>query len=263
MPVNNAGKGEVRVAEVKYLAGENEIRLTPGMVVKYIAAGNSRCTDQEVFMFMKLCEHQKLNPFLREAHLIKFGNQPATMVVGKDAFTKREQRNPKSKGHKAGVIVVTKDDQLEYREGALFVPGWDKRLVGGWADVFVDGYENPIHNEASFEEYVGKKKDGTVNSQWASKPATMIRKVALVQSLREAFPSDFEGMYIPEEMNVDAADVPTGEIKPDTLDGDDLVSEVSEDDEAALRELGVLDEAVTELSTEDEAILQDIGILDD
>ena len=39
-------------------------------------------------------------------------------------------------------------------------------------------------------------------SNWASKPATMIRKVALVQALREAFPEDLQGMYSIEESDV-------------------------------------------------------------
>ena len=53
------------------------------------------------------------------------------------------------------------------------------------------------------DEYVGKKKDGTVNAQWSGKPATMIRKVAVAQCLREAFTSEFQGMYVPEEMGVE------------------------------------------------------------
>jgi hypothetical protein len=36
---------------------------------------------------------------------------------------------------------------------------------------------------------------------WASKPTTMIRKVALSQALREAFPDDMGGLYEPEEIN--------------------------------------------------------------
>jgi hypothetical protein len=45
-------------------------------------------------------------------------------------------------------------------------------------------------------------------SNWKSMPATMIRKVPLVQSLREAFPDEFGGMYSPEEMPVDASALP-------------------------------------------------------
>ena len=52
-------------------------------------------------------------------------------------------------------------------------------------------------------EYIGRKSDGTVNSQWAVKPATMIRKVAKMQALREAFPEDLQGLYAAEEVTPD------------------------------------------------------------
>jgi len=45
-------------------------------------------------------------------------------------------------------------------------------------------------------------------SSWKTMPATMIRKVPLVQSLREAFPDEFGGMYSPEEMPVDSSALP-------------------------------------------------------
>ena len=50
---------------------------------------------------------------------------------------------------------------------------------------------------------MGRKKDGSVNSQWSGKSATMIRKVALVQALREAFPARLGGMYASEERGYD------------------------------------------------------------
>ena len=37
-------------------------------------------------------------------------------------------------------------------------------------------------------------------STWAAMPGTMIRKVAIAQAFREAFPLTVEGMYTPEEM---------------------------------------------------------------
>ena len=40
---------------------------------------------------------------------------------------------------------------------------------------------------------------------WKEMPATMIRKVALVQALREAMPQEFQGMYSPEEMPIDVS----------------------------------------------------------
>ena len=51
------------------------------------------------------------------------------------------------------------------------------------------------------DEYAGRKKDGSLNGQWSKKPATMIRKVALVQALRESFPHNIvSGMYTAEEV---------------------------------------------------------------
>lgn len=180
-----------------YEAGGEQVKLSMNMVRKYLVNGDGNVTDQEVVMFVNLCKYQHLNPFLREAYLIKYGSTPATMVTGKDVFTKRAKRNPKFAGMSAG-IFVTRGDELVEREGAMALPG--EQIVGGWAKVYMKDYEKPIYAAAGFEEYAGRKKDGSLNAQWASKPATMIRKVALVQALREAFPEDFEGLYSPEEI---------------------------------------------------------------
>ena len=52
-------------------------------------------------------------------------------------------------------------------------------------------------------EKLRRKKDGSLNGQWSSKPATMIRKVAQVQALREAFPDTLGGLYTADEQGVD------------------------------------------------------------
>lgn len=190
--------------EVQYKANGEEVKLTPSMVKRYLVSGDAgSVTDQEVMMFITLCKYQHLNPFLREAYLVKYGSSPATIVTGKDTFTKRAERNPKYKGKAAGIIIQTKDGKLEYRDGTLHLNG--ETIVGGWAKIYIEGRE-PEMNTVSFEEYAGRKKDGSLNSQWASKPATMIRKVAVVQALREAFPEDFGGLYSPEEVS-DASEV--------------------------------------------------------
>lgn len=193
---------------VEYKCGEETVKLSPTIIRNYLVNGNGNVTDQEVVMFLNLCRFQHLNPFLREAYLIKFGNQPATIVTGKDAITKRAMRNPKYAGQQAGVVVLHGESgELEYRNGSLLIPG--EQLVGGWAKVYVKGYEVPIEAVVSYNEYVGVKNDGSVNSQWAKKPATMIRKVALVQALREAFPEDLGGLYASEEMNIDLDETAT------------------------------------------------------
>lgn len=183
----------------EYIANGEKIKLSSTMVKKYLVSGNAdRVTDQEVMMFMTLCKYQHLNPFLREAYLIKYGNSPATIVTGKDTFTKRANKNPNYLGKQAGIIVINEEGEVINREGTFRLQ--NEEIVGGWAKIFIKDRE-PEYNTVSFNEYVGRKSDGSINNQWATKPATMIRKVAIVQALRECFPEDFGGMYSPEEMS--------------------------------------------------------------
>ena len=148
-------------------------------------------TDQEIFMFLQLCEHRNLNPFIKEAYLVKYNNSPATLIVGKDAFTKKAEEHPQFDGFEAG-IVIERSGKVEYRAGQLVRPG--EILIGGWAEVHRKDRQYPYRSEVSMQEY------NTNQSSWKKLPATMIRKVALVQALREAFPSDLGGCYDSAEM---------------------------------------------------------------
>ncbi len=192
---------------VEYESNGQPIKLSPSIVRKYLVSGDpTKVTDEEVVMFLKLCQYQHLNPFLREAYCIKYGQEPATMVVGKGTYEKRAARNKAYEGFEAGVIVE-RDGKLENRVGSLVLES--EKLVGGWAKVHVKGYSVPVESAVTFNEYVGRKGSGEVNAQWSKKPGTMIRKVALVQALREAFPEDMEGLpYAEEELNV--GDRPAG-----------------------------------------------------
>lgn len=185
--------------EITFTANGENVKLSPDTVKKYLVNGGGAVTDQEVVMFMSLCRYQHLNPFLREAYLVKYGNNsPATMVTGKDVFLKRANRNANFRGMKAGVIVQDENTgEVTEREGTFYLK--TEKIVGGFAKVFVEGRE-PYCATVAFDEYAGRKGNGELNSQWASKPATMIRKVALVQALREAFPEDFSQMYAAEEV---------------------------------------------------------------
>ena len=187
---------------VTYKAGNADVTLTLGMIKKYLVTGSpENVTEQELMMFMSLCKYQGLNPFTRDAYLIKYGTQAATIVVGKGALEKRAARCSSYRGFEAGIIVRTENGEIERRTGTFLLP--EETLVGGWAKVYVDGFTQPVETAVSMQEYLGRKRDGSVNSQWATKPATMIRKVAKAQALREAFPEDMAGMYVAEEVGID------------------------------------------------------------
>ena len=207
MPVSNslAKKAATDLMAFEYDSNGEKVKLSPATVRNYLVNGGGNVTDQEVMMYLTLCRYQHLNPFLKEVYLIKYGNSPATIVTGKDLFMKRANRNPNYAGKKAGIIVASKENgAVTEREGTVYIPETEE-LIGGWAKVYIKGHTEPEYASVSFNEYAGRKSDGTLNSQWATKPATMIRKVALVQALREAFPEDFGGLCSPEEMGNQAA----------------------------------------------------------
>lgn len=239
MAVNNSLRKMSQSANdkvVEYKCGEETVKLSPTIIKQYLVNGNGDVSDQEVVMFLNLCRFQHLNPFLREAYLIKFGSQPATIVTGKDAITKRAMRNPSFAGQQAGVVVqVVETGELEYRTGSLVLNG--ENLVGGWAKVFVKGYQQPIEAVVSFSEYVGTKNDGTVNAQWSKKPATMIRKVALVQALREAFPDDLSGLYDQSEMGVDIDESALAPVDVDKVEPQHQTAPIEEPQQATMADL--------------------------
>lgn len=186
---------------VKYEIDGQEIKLTPSIVQEYIVGTDAKITMQEFKLFTELCKVRKLNPFLREAYLIKYKNgQPASLVVGKDAILKRAVLNPNYNGIKSGIIVQKEDGTIEERRGLFYIPE-KERIVGGWAEVYRKDWEYPTYCSVSFEEVAQRKNDGNLNSNWATKKATMIEKVAKVRALRETFVEDLAGMYEAEEMD--------------------------------------------------------------
>ena len=186
---------------VEFTANGMSVKLSPEMVRAYLVSGDKeRVTMQEVATFINLCKYSGLNPWLKEAYLIKYGSEPATMVTGKEAFMKRAEEHPAYDGAESGIIVTDADNNIIYRNGTMKLPG--EQIIGGYAEVWRKDRNHSTRIEVSFEEYAARKRDGSLNAQWTKKPATMIRKVALVQALREAFPKALGGIYTAEEQGV-------------------------------------------------------------
>lgn len=182
---------------VSYNIGDNEIKLTPKIVQEYIVGNNAQITIPEFKMFTELCKVRRLNPFLKEAYLIKYGTASAQIVVGKDAILRRAVKHPQFDGREQGVIVQKKDNSLEHRKGTFKLK--EETLVGGWAKIYRKDWKYPVEITVSFDEVAQKKSDGTLNSNWTTKSATMVEKVALVRALREAFVEELGGMIDEDE----------------------------------------------------------------
>lgn len=183
---------------VKYESAFGEVTLDPETVTKYLARGNTAMTPQEIRLFIELCKYQKLNPFVGEAYAVKFGSD-FQMIVGYDTYKRRGEENPDYRGRRSGIVVV-RNNTIEKREGTCLYPG--DTLVGGWCKVYrMRGTEkDETYAEVSLAEYQKFNKEGKPQSNWGSKPATMIRKVAVSQALRDAFPTQYTGLHTEYEM---------------------------------------------------------------
>lgn len=187
---------------VEYEVNGEPIKLNGNMVREYLVSENAPVSDQEIVMFLQLCKFQKLNPFLNEAYLVKYRSKqgpdkPAQIIVSKEAFMKRANSNPHFRGLKAGIMVANGDD-IKLRDGAVKLP--KEQLIGGWATVERDDRE-ATHVEISLDEF------GKGQSTWKSMPNNMIRKTAIVNALREAFPETLGDMYTEDDKNPHEAPV--------------------------------------------------------
>ena len=138
-----------------------------------------------------------LNPFVKDAYLIKYGDGAATMVVGKDAFMKRADAHPQFAGITSGVIVLS-GDKIDNRTGTLVLKG--DEIVGGWARVARNDRKVDVDVTVTFSEFNNNR------GLWKTMPSVMIEKCAIVTALRRAFPATFSGMYDSAEMGVDLTD---------------------------------------------------------
>ena len=198
---------------VSYEVDGNKVVLTPSIVQQYIVgSGNGKITLPEFKFFTELCKARKLNPFLKEAYCIKYGSNPAQIVVGKEAVLKRAVLNPNFDGIESGIIVFdTNKCEIIERKGTFHLK--EEIIVGGWAKVYRKDWTHPTYCSVSFDEVAQHKSGGGLNSQWATKGGTMVEKVAKVRALRETF-NEWIYKTTPQEPRW----IPVSERLPDTDD---------------------------------------------
>lgn len=177
---------------VTYSVAGQDVKLSYQIVRDFLTKGNGQVSDQDLVAFISICKYNQLNPFLNEAYLVKFGQQPAQMIVSKEAFFKRADANENYQGIKAGIIVQRENQILEL-EGNFKLK--TDILLGGWAEVHRADKKFPTIAKVALEEYDKQQ------STWKEKPLTMISKIAKVQALREAFPAQLGAMYTQEEQS--------------------------------------------------------------
>lgn len=209
MPATVSAQEERERGQVVYKVAGEDVKLSYQIVRNFLTKGGGNVSDQDLTQFISICKYNQLNPFLNEAYLVKFGDKPAQMIVSKEALMKRAEACETYEGIQAGVIVMRGDQSVEL-EGCFYLPG--DKLVGGWAKVYRSDKKFPFVAKVPFSEY------NKGQSTWNEKPSTMIRKVAQVQALREAFPTQLGALYTAEERGVTTVDVDAEDVTKKVAD---------------------------------------------
>lgn len=149
----------------------------------------SELTEAEKLQFIEIAQAFKLNPFKREIHVAVFGegeSRRMSIVVGYETYLKRAERTGKLDGWNVSI------------------DGEGENMVAT-VEIWRRDWSHSFRHQVYWREAVQKKRDGTSTSFWAKQPRLMLRKVALAQGFRWAFPEDLSGLPY------DAAELPDAE----------------------------------------------------
>ena len=181
----------------KYTADNGkEIEITDDYIKQFVST-DPNVTMRDMKMFAVMCETYHMDPMM-DADLIKYGKS-VTIQPKASYWMRIASAHPMFDGMECGITVIGKDGTIERREGSM-AGGKTERLIGGWARVYRKDRSHPAYDEVALDEYMGRKYDGSPTQAWKKMPGTMIRKVAKVHALREAFPECFGGLYDAAEM---------------------------------------------------------------
>ncbi|TES88927.1 MAG: phage recombination protein Bet [Desulfobacteraceae bacterium] len=190
----------------KYVSKDGqEITLSFESIKQYLVQGKKELiTNQELVFFIAICKSRGLNPFKRDAYLVKYDNSPAAIITSIDYFRSRARAQKDCQGWKKGIIVMNKDGLVRDSFG-LILP--DDTLIGGWFEARPTGWVESWRLEVNLSGYIKKTKEGKTTKFWAEeKQPTMIAKVAEAQGLRTLWPDEFQQLYTEEE--IDRTDEP-------------------------------------------------------
>ena len=183
---------EVKNQLVSYETQNGQVVELNNSIIRQLTGNNPKITNDEVALFISLCQNLKLNPLIREAYLVKYDDKkPAQQIVSLGAFMRIAEDNPQFDGMEDGVIVQSGDKIIE-RQGTLYLP--NEKLLGGWAKVYRKDRTRPTVVKINLKEY------SKGQSTWLAMPSTMINKCAKVGALRSAFPNSFNNCYGEGEM---------------------------------------------------------------
>lgn len=152
-------------------------------------------TDDELMLFLHVCQRSGLDPFAKQIYAIKRkvdGKEIMTFQTSIDGYRAIAERTGNYAPGKESTFTYDKDGKLLSATAYI-----KKRVDGSWFDVSAT---------AHYEEYIPKwwdSKEGKWKNpqMWEKMPCAMLAKCAESLVLRRAFPNEMSGTYTNEEMS--------------------------------------------------------------
>jgi len=135
-------------------------------------------SEKEIQQFIQTALAGNLDPFKREIYIAAYGegeNRKVSILTGYQVYLKRAERTGK-------------------------LDGWHARIDGNGnqmkavVEIFRKDWSHSFIHEVYWEEAVQKKKDGNPTQFWSKQPRFQLRKVAMAQAFRLAFPDELGGL---------------------------------------------------------------------
>lgn len=177
------------LVEVKESFKEEQLKFIKGLI-------NPDLTDNELYMFLVIASKAGLNPFNKEIIAVVYSkDKPEERRVnyivtrdGKRAVAGRKGGLEKVETKSIWVkeMTITVEDKKQITETVEVQPWQGGKLWGARSTV--------IRNGQTFESIVALSEYNTGKNVWATKPETMIKKVAESQALSQAVP-ELLGLY--------------------------------------------------------------------
>lgn len=169
-----------------------DLQQLDGETLRNFVDPKHQASPQELQTLLAIVKNRNLNPFTKEVYFIKYGNNPAQIVVSKDAFMKRAEQNKNYDGFESGVIYEDEKGELKTKKGVILPR--KSTLIGGWCEVYRKDRSRPVYREVELSAY------NTHKNWWQKAPGQMIEKVAIVAAVRDAFSENVGGLYTADEM---------------------------------------------------------------
>jgi len=172
-------------------------------------------TDDELALFLQVCNRTQLDPFSKQIYAIKrYDSKEKREVLSFQLSIDGMRLIAERSGKYAGQTLT----QWCGMDGS-WVDVWlqDKPPSAAKVGVYKKGFAEPLYAVARFNSYCQTTREGNLTKFWAQMPEVMIAKVAESLALRKAFPVELSGLYSTEETNQADTPAPVAQSSPTSI----------------------------------------------